>query len=227
MRHHSTVAAAGRKLRAFLRGGRVLAADSAVRIKLARSGASVADYGRRLAHGYGKQCRRYFQATSIEYFRIVPSMTRFCAPNGRRVSGRPQRRVYGTPKRYREAAASTSLETPGAGVRCGRRNRSDRRARNRILTVVCCECHRVDDLLILAVRSFIALVASAQAIDWLDGIRTHWRSPTLTTYWFDGTPSKELRLRESGDGNRPTERHDNRPADAPSPATQPVFWPQW
>ena len=29
-----------------------------------------------------------------------------------------------------------------------------------------------------------ALVASGRATDWPGGIRTHWRSPTCTAYWF-------------------------------------------
>jgi hypothetical protein len=36
-----------------------------------------------------------------------------------------------------------------------------------------------------AVRSFIALINSGRATDWPGGIRTHWRSPTFTAYWFD------------------------------------------
>ena len=44
------------------------------------------------------------------------------------------------------------------------------------------ECHRVDDLLTQAVRSFVALVASGRATDWPDGIRAHGRSPAFTAY---------------------------------------------
>jgi hypothetical protein len=57
---------------------------------------------------------------------------------------------------------------------------------------------------ILEMAIIVALVASGRATNWPGGIRTHWRSPTFTAYWFDGTPSKELRLRETGDGNSPT-----------------------
>jgi hypothetical protein len=37
-------------------------------------------------------------------------------------------------------------------------------------------------LLMLAVPSFIALIASSRATDWPGGVRTHWKSPTFTAY---------------------------------------------
>jgi hypothetical protein len=59
--------------------------------------------------------------------KYVGLMNAVFGQNGRRVSGRPRRRLSGTENLYQKATVSTGLETPGEGAGGGRQNRPDRR----------------------------------------------------------------------------------------------------